>query len=438
MSESEETQDNHSSQSSSLPEDLPPVKPPSAGFIVQLFLVPGLIVLVIVGVWALFGKLASNDQDWKKLLVEIKNTNTNRRWRAALGLAQMLRANEVDDRTNAKLSENPEIAKEICALFYDLLQSHSNNESDVKQQTFLARTLGFIDQPKIVIPTLQEAMKPEHDIDVRKNAIISLAVIVDRAKTEDGENLSPQMREILAIPNLVDNLLPASYDSDATVRQLTAYALGQIPSKGSRDRLEVMIGDSDTHTRTNAALGLSQQNSKAGLSVFQEVLTTASESTGRDSDGNSLTQQKAVAASYFWYGVLLLSGLMIAGWGLLSDNKGMGNIVALGGLAGVFLGVWGIYIVAQSDADLQPKFSSTENQATPQSIDEAKNTQFRQEHGKNLAVLSTLKAVKNLQDQLTDDEKSQMISLVRTISEKHYLPQIRSETEKTLRALNSE
>ncbi len=36
-------------------EELPPVEPPSAGFIVQLFLIPMLIVGAIIGVYALFG-----------------------------------------------------------------------------------------------------------------------------------------------------------------------------------------------------------------------------------------------------------------------------------------------------------------------------------------------------------------------------------------------
>ena len=36
---------------------LPPVEPPSAGFIIQLFVVPALIVLVIVSVWFTFSWL---------------------------------------------------------------------------------------------------------------------------------------------------------------------------------------------------------------------------------------------------------------------------------------------------------------------------------------------------------------------------------------------
>ena len=40
--------------------DLPPVEPPSAGFVVQLFVIP-LVVVVVIIVWLLFGKLAGGD-----------------------------------------------------------------------------------------------------------------------------------------------------------------------------------------------------------------------------------------------------------------------------------------------------------------------------------------------------------------------------------------
>ena len=50
---------------------LPDVQPPSAGFIVQLFVVPAVIVMVIVAVYVLFGRLASGEADWRQLVTEI-------------------------------------------------------------------------------------------------------------------------------------------------------------------------------------------------------------------------------------------------------------------------------------------------------------------------------------------------------------------------------
>ena len=46
-----------------LPEDLPPIEPPSAGFIMQLFVVPAIIVMVIIGLWALFGKMVAEEEN---------------------------------------------------------------------------------------------------------------------------------------------------------------------------------------------------------------------------------------------------------------------------------------------------------------------------------------------------------------------------------------
>ena len=43
--------------------DLPPVEPPSAGFVVQLFVIPAAVVVVVIIVWLLFGKLAGGERD---------------------------------------------------------------------------------------------------------------------------------------------------------------------------------------------------------------------------------------------------------------------------------------------------------------------------------------------------------------------------------------
>ena len=43
--------------------DLPPVEAPSAGFVVQLFVIPAAVVVVVIIVWLLFGKLAGGERD---------------------------------------------------------------------------------------------------------------------------------------------------------------------------------------------------------------------------------------------------------------------------------------------------------------------------------------------------------------------------------------
>src|SRR5690348_13895689 len=61
---------------------LPPVEPPSAGFIVQLFVIPAVIVAIIVVVWALFSWLAHTGSDPKAYVEAMKRDNESR-WQAA-------------------------------------------------------------------------------------------------------------------------------------------------------------------------------------------------------------------------------------------------------------------------------------------------------------------------------------------------------------------
>ena len=68
---------------------LPPVEPPSAGFIVQLFVIPGLIVAAIVVIWLMFSWIARSATDAQSFLTELKRNNGSR-WQAALNLATAL------------------------------------------------------------------------------------------------------------------------------------------------------------------------------------------------------------------------------------------------------------------------------------------------------------------------------------------------------------
>jgi len=61
--------------------DLPPVEAPSAGFIVQLFVIPAVVVLVVICVWLLFGKLAGGERDAMEYVRLIRASSGN--WRAA-------------------------------------------------------------------------------------------------------------------------------------------------------------------------------------------------------------------------------------------------------------------------------------------------------------------------------------------------------------------
>jgi hypothetical protein len=259
-------------------EELPPVEPPSAGFIVQLFLIPMLIVGAIVGVYALFGRLAYGEQDWRTLVSELRNTNEHRRWRAAIGLAHLLKVDQDRGEDGQHLSQNPEIAKALLDVLKEQRAADVPREKSLNQQQYLVTALGLLDQPSTVLPPLQKLMLAANDQDsgVRLESLRSIFLIANRtAERAKAENRPLLMEELVETPSLVDDVVTVSNESDPLFRQVAAFALGFLPCPQSRQRLEVMLNDGDQNAKVNAALGLSRQSSTAGWPVFLEVLNHA-------------------------------------------------------------------------------------------------------------------------------------------------------------------
>jgi hypothetical protein len=257
-----------------IPEDLPPVQPPSAGFIVQLFVVPGLIVAGVVGTWWLFSKLGSGDQDWQSLVVELQHPNPHRRGRAELGLAQMLNADQKRGNEGQHLSTNPDLARALSDVLVTELKRGGQTDEELNYKAFLARTLGLFDLPDAVLPALTQAMQADHDREIRKNAIGALAVMTDRM-TSGG----------LGAPSdsVAQQLLAVSTDADPLIRQLSAFSLGLFPQPAARERLAVLLEDSDPDTRINAAIGLARAGDSRGTGVFRDVLHRAADGADRGS-----------------------------------------------------------------------------------------------------------------------------------------------------------
>lgn len=248
------------------PESLPPVEPPSAKFIVQLFVVPGLIVATIVGVWLLFGKLASAEQDWQALLADMKSSNEHRRGRGAMGLAQALAIDQNRKLDGPRLTTNPQVAQELSVFLADTLKNSSNEPVVIDQQAFLTRTLGLLDVPEAVLPVLREAMQETRDREVRKNAVAAVATIAHRAN-DRGTPLTDA--------GILEELTAVSRDSDPLLRSLVALTLGFFPLELADQPLTVLLADADVNTRANAAVAFTRHKSLKAVPVLQEVLKAA-------------------------------------------------------------------------------------------------------------------------------------------------------------------
>jgi len=281
---------------SSRPEELPPVQPPSAGYIVQLFLIPALIVAAVIGVWALFGMLADSETDSQQLVAELGSSNQHRRWRAATGLAYQLQNQQIASSTEGTpLAQQPDVAKALTDLLKESVSSNSTLDADINHQEFLARTLGSLDVDEIVLPTLAEMMTPDRNVELRKSSLMALSVIAGRhfrtqapalpstiEKTlPNGEPIymleSPLEERTISDEALWEQLKLASQDENPSIRHLAGFALGLVSGDEAIELLEVMLLDNDPMAQANAATGLALNGNTQGVKVITRLLQAGTE-----------------------------------------------------------------------------------------------------------------------------------------------------------------
>lgn len=251
-----------------LPHDLPPVEPPSAGMIVQLFIVPAVIVAIVVGVYTLFGQLASQELDWRQLVTDVKSENPHVRWRGALGLAQMLDADAQRGENSQDLDSNPEIASALSELYVDRIKGGSPNEETIKQVEFLSKALGRMDVQDAIFPAFLVGIEEQRDREVRKHSMTGLAMTIGQVR-ENGEEIKED--------DVLDRVIEISKEPDSLMRDQSAYILGLLATDEANTRLEVLLEDANQKTRVNAAIGFARNGSLQGMPVFEEVLKEAPE-----------------------------------------------------------------------------------------------------------------------------------------------------------------
>jgi hypothetical protein len=246
------------------PDDaLPPVEPPSAGFIVQLFVVPGVIVVVVVMIWLMFNWLAQKGSDRDALVRDLSRNNAAR-WQAAFTLAQDLKAER--NAKNPTLTTDPELAKKLATILHDEIKAGSLEENPLELRIYLSRALGEFRVPD-ALPTLIEAattVRDEKEQDVRRAALEGIALLADHTgPTNDAFAKNPKLEEVL---------LEAAGDTDVADRNVAAVALGIIGTPPMIEKLKFMLGDAYPDVRYNAAVRLAQRGDEAAVPVLVEML----------------------------------------------------------------------------------------------------------------------------------------------------------------------
>jgi len=91
---------------------LPPVTPPTATFILQLFLIPLLIVTIVVVLWLLFSWVAHMGRDNAGDLAKAIIRDDTASWQRAYELADLLHS---PDPKHAALKQDVELARSLAA-----------------------------------------------------------------------------------------------------------------------------------------------------------------------------------------------------------------------------------------------------------------------------------------------------------------------------------
>ncbi len=250
-------------------EVLPPVEAPNAGFLLQLFFVPLVIVAIIVTIWASFSWLVHSASDPKDLVRDIRALN-DASWQRAYTLGDMLRNPEFD-----ALKEDQGLAKELTEVLQQELAAAKMDVQRIKLRIYLCRILGefrLLD----VAPALVAAAQTERDpkeLAVRRSAVEGLAVLAGNV----GDEKLRDTKDVL------DVLLKASQEraADAAsaerdeLRSTATFALGLVGGEEALNRLTRLLDDAHVNTRYNAATGLARRGDPRCEPVLLEMLDPA-------------------------------------------------------------------------------------------------------------------------------------------------------------------
>jgi HEAT repeat protein len=273
----------YSDSARSSPDDaLPPVTPPSAKFLIPLFVIPFCIVSSIVLVWALFSWLAQQGGD-PQVDIDALSRDNAYRWQAAHNLADALR-----NPRHIELREDRDAAKklsEILAAELDkpLPADDASRQQDINLRTYLCRALGEFLVPdglpvlvRAAAPTEGDADQVLHHLPVRIAALEALTVALGNAReaklTGDWqkapESAEPSFMAAADFRNEDPNLLLLS----TQVRMRGAYGLGVIGTPAALDRLERLLVDPSPDVRYNAAAGLARNGDLRAVPILSDML----------------------------------------------------------------------------------------------------------------------------------------------------------------------
>ena len=241
--------------------DLPLVEPPSAKFVVQLFVIPAAVVVVVIIVWLLFGKLAGGERDAMDYVRQLRSPTAN--WRLAFELASLI-------QHDAKIGSDPILLGELADL---LTHELDQDDADPKLTQYLVLTLGAFrtldaqtqsGQTIDPLVPLARALEPKYPSPIRIAAAASLA--------KQAARMAGELDDARAVKALGET----AATGEPEVRQMAVYALGFFGGTATADLLRERVrSDDDRFVRYNAAVALARRGDLSAQGTLREMLSTS-------------------------------------------------------------------------------------------------------------------------------------------------------------------
>lgn len=246
---------------------LPPVKPPTTGLLMQLFFVPMVIVSIIVCVWLLFGWLAQSGNNPEQLASNLKQLNKGS-WQDALSLSNLLR-----DPRETELRQNQELADSLAETLDSLLADKALATSPERHRlaTWLCRALGQFEVDN-GLDVLVRALKSS-DFAIRRAAVEGISTLAGKLGSDITKSRS-DLVEVLRDPAMERSEIPDREKEleYGEMRSAAAYALGVIGTDEAIAALTLMLGDAYPEARYNAATGLARNGDLRSVPRLREML----------------------------------------------------------------------------------------------------------------------------------------------------------------------
>ena len=214
--------------------DIPKESPRSILF--QFVLFPLAIVLIAVGIFLLFGKLATEEHTIPDYLTEIRAGSSHERWQAAYQLSKSLKRGEA--------KRYPNLEEQVAQLYRE-----SKND-DPRIRRYLSMVLGNLGDRRAT-PLLLDALN-DRDAETRIYALMALG----------------EMHDPAAVPSIIQ----ASRTDDKDIRKTAFYSLGAIGDPRAVPVLAGGLDDEVADVRWNAAVALARFGDRRAVPRLREML----------------------------------------------------------------------------------------------------------------------------------------------------------------------